>query len=259
MHLRQRAEQVKRGVLEAGGFPVEMPVATLSETFQKPTPMMYRNLLAMEAEELLRSYPADGAVLMGGCDKTTPALLMGAASANIPAIYVPAGPMLRGNYRGQPLGSGTDMWKFWDDARAGLIGDCELAELECGIARSPGPLHDDGHRLHHDLGRRGARHDAARDGLHPRGRLGALPDGRGQRPPDRGHGLGGPHPGQDPHPGGVRGRGGHRARAGRLHQRVHPPDRDGRPGRRGPDPGRLRRDLAPRAVCWPTSGPAGST
>jgi dihydroxy-acid dehydratase len=138
MHLRQRAEQVKRGVLEAGGFPVEMPVATLSETFCKPTPMMYRNLLAMETEELLRSYPADGAVLMGGCDKTTPALLMGAASANIPAIYVTAGPMLRGNFRGQPLGSGTDMWKFWDDARAGLIGECELAELECGIARSPG-------------------------------------------------------------------------------------------------------------------------
>ena len=138
MHLRQRAEQVKRGVLEAGGFPVEMPVATLSETFQKPTPMMYRNLLAMETEELLRSYPADGAVLMGGCDKTTPALLMGAASANIPAIYVTAGPMLRGNFRGQPVGSGTDVWKFWDDARAGLIGDCELAELECGIARSPG-------------------------------------------------------------------------------------------------------------------------
>jgi dihydroxy-acid dehydratase len=138
MHLRQRAEQVKRGVLEAGGFPIEMPVATLSETFQKPTPMMYRNLLAMEAEELLRSYPADGAVLMGGCDKTTPALLMGAASAGIPAIYVTAGPMLRGNFRGQPLGSGTDMWKFWDDARAHLIGECELAELECGIARSPG-------------------------------------------------------------------------------------------------------------------------
>jgi dihydroxy-acid dehydratase len=138
MHLRQRAEQVKRGVLEAGGFPVEMPVATLSETFQKPTPMMYRNLLAMETEELLRSYPADGAVLMGGCDKTTPALLMGAASANIPAIYLTAGPMLRGNFRGQSVGSGTDVWKFWDEARAGLIGDCELADLECGIARSPG-------------------------------------------------------------------------------------------------------------------------
>src|SRR5689334_20870333 len=138
MHLRERAEQVRRGVWQAGGFPLEFPVATLSETFQKPTPMLYRNLLAMETEELLRSYPVDGAVLMGGCDKTTPALLMGAASAGIPAIFVPAGPMLRGNFRGTPLGSGTDVWKYWDDYRAGLIGDCELAEVECGIARSPG-------------------------------------------------------------------------------------------------------------------------
>ena len=138
MHLRERAKQVKRGVWEAGGFPLEFPVSTLSETYQKPTPMMYRNLLAMETEELLRSYPIDGAVLMGGCDKTTPGLLMGAASANLPAIYVTAGPMLRGNYRGQALGSGTDVWKYWDEYRAGLIGDCELAEIESGIARSPG-------------------------------------------------------------------------------------------------------------------------
>jgi dihydroxy-acid dehydratase len=138
MHLRERAEQVKRGVWQAGGFPAEFGVSTLSETYCKPTPMMYRNLLAMEAEEILRSYPVDGAVLMGGCDKTTPALLMAAASAGLPAIYVPAGPMLRGNYRGQPVGSGTDMWKFWDDYRAGEIGECELADLECGIARSPG-------------------------------------------------------------------------------------------------------------------------
>ena len=138
MHLRERAEQVKRGVWEAGGFPLEFPVATLSETFCKPTPMLYRNLLAMETEELLRSYPADGAVLMGGCDKTTPALLMGAASAGLPAIFVPAGPMLRGHFRGAPLGSGTDLWKYWDDYRAGLIGECELTELEGGIARSPG-------------------------------------------------------------------------------------------------------------------------
>ena len=138
MHLRERAGQVKRGVWQAGGFPVEFGVATLSETFQKPTPMLYRNLLAMDTEELLRSYPADGAVLMGGCDKTTPALLMGAASAGIPAIYLPAGPMLRGTYRGEAVGSGTDLWKYWDDKRAGLIGDCELADLACGIARSPG-------------------------------------------------------------------------------------------------------------------------
>jgi dihydroxy-acid dehydratase len=138
MHLRERAEQVKRGVWEAGGFPAEFGVATLSETYCKPTPMLYRNLLAIEVEETLRSYPADGAVLMGGCDKTTPGLIMGAASAGLPAIYLPAGPMLRGSYRGQSVGSGTDMWKFWDDYRAGVIGDCELADLECGIARSPG-------------------------------------------------------------------------------------------------------------------------
>ncbi len=138
MHLRERAEQVKRGVWQAGGYPVEFPVATLSETFQKPTPMLYRNLLAMETEEILRSYPVDGAVLMGGCDKTTPALLMGATSADVPAIFVPAGPMLRGHWRDQTLGSGTDMWKYWDDRRAGLIGDAEMAELESGLARSPG-------------------------------------------------------------------------------------------------------------------------
>ncbi|RSN12231.1 dihydroxy-acid dehydratase [Streptomyces sp. WAC 05977] len=138
MHLRERAEQVKRGVWQAGGFPLEFPVATLSETFQKPTPMLYRNLLSMETEEILRSYPVDGAVLMGGCDKTTPALLMGAASAGLPAIFVPAGPMLRGHWRNEVLGSGTDMWKYWDDKRAGLIGDDELSELERGLARSPG-------------------------------------------------------------------------------------------------------------------------
>ncbi|WAL68403.1 L-arabinonate dehydratase [Amycolatopsis cynarae] len=138
MHLRERAEQVKRGVWQAGGYPVEFPVATLSETYQKPTPMLYRNLLSMETEEILRSYPVDGAVLMGGCDKTTPALLMGAASADLPVIFVPAGPMLRGHWRDEVLGSGTDMWKYWDDRRAGLLGDRELAELETGLARSPG-------------------------------------------------------------------------------------------------------------------------
>ncbi|MFF2520560.1 L-arabinonate dehydratase [Streptomyces liangshanensis] len=138
VHLRERAQAVKRGVWQAGGFPLEFPVSTLSETFQKPTPMLYRNLLALETEELLRSYPVDGAVLMGGCDKTTPALLMGAASADLPAVFVPAGPMLPGHWRDKVLGSGTDMWKYWDERRAGLIGDGELAELENGLARSPG-------------------------------------------------------------------------------------------------------------------------
>src|SRR4051812_12169386 len=137
-HFRQRAEEVKRGVWQAGGFPVEMPALTLSEPFQKPTTMLYRNLLAMETEELLRSYPADGAVLMGGCDKTTPALLMGAISMNLPALFLPAGPMLRGDWRGQFLGSGSDVWKFWAEKRAGNLSEVAWEEIENGIARSQG-------------------------------------------------------------------------------------------------------------------------
>ncbi len=137
-HLGRVAEDVKRGVWQAGGFPVEMPALTLGETFQKPSTMMYRNLLAMETEELLRSYPADGCVLLGGCDKTTPALLMGAISMNIPAIFVPAGPMLRGNWRGQILGSGADVMKYWAERRAGTIDRNAWIEIEEGIARSAG-------------------------------------------------------------------------------------------------------------------------
>jgi dihydroxy-acid dehydratase len=110
----------------------------LSEPFQKPSTMLYRNLLAMETEELLRSYPIDGTVLLGGCDKTTPALLMGAVSMDVPAIYVPAGPMLRGNWRGNVLGSGSDVWKYWAEKRAGTITEDDWAEIEEGIARSPG-------------------------------------------------------------------------------------------------------------------------
>lgn len=137
-HFRLRAEEVKRGVWQAGGFPVELPAMSVSETYMKPSPMMYRNFLAMETEELLRSQPIDGVVLMGGCDKTTPGLLMGAISMNLPAIYLPAGPMLRGNWNGEVLGSGSDVWKFWAEKRAGNISDCEWSELEDGIARSPG-------------------------------------------------------------------------------------------------------------------------
>ena len=137
-HFRQRAEEVKRGIWQAGGFPLEMPAITLSEPFMKPSTMMYRNMLAMETEELLRSYPVDGAVLMGGCDKTTPALIMGATSMNLPAIFMPAGPMLRGNWHGELLGSGTDTWKYWAELRAGNITDNEWREVEEGIARSPG-------------------------------------------------------------------------------------------------------------------------
>src|SRR5467141_2816501 len=137
-HLRARAENVKRGVLQAGGFPIELPAMSLAEPFVKPSTMLYRNFLAMEAEELLRSHPLDGAVLLGGCDKTTPGLLMGAISMGIPAIYVPAGPMLRGNWQGKILGSGSDVWKYWDEKRAGNIGEDEWSEIENGIARSFG-------------------------------------------------------------------------------------------------------------------------
>jgi dihydroxy-acid dehydratase len=139
LHLKDRAEAVRRGVWQAGGYPIMVPAGAIAgETYSKPTAMLYRNLLAMETEELIRSYPLDAVVLMGGCDKTTPALLMGAISADVPAIFFPAGPMLRGNWRGEVLGSGSDMWKYWDDRRAGLVDDRQWAELEEGIARSYG-------------------------------------------------------------------------------------------------------------------------
>ena len=179
-HFRQRAEEVKRGVLQAGGFPLEMPAIALAEVFQKPTTMLYRNLLAMETEELLRSYPVDGAVLMGGCDKTTPALLMGAISMNLPAIFMPAGPMLRGDWRGQFLGSGSDVWKYWAEKRAGNLTRRAVARDRGWHRALARHLHDDGHGVHDDLGRGSAgihaargfvdpgRGFAARDGLRPR-------------------------------------------------------------------------------------------
>ena len=137
-HLRDRAEAVKRGVLLAGGFPVELPALSLGEVFVKPTTMMYRNFLAMEVEELLRQHPVDGAVLLGGCDKTTPGLLMGAISMDLPAIYCPAGPMLNGRWRGSPVGAGTHTRKYWDEYRVGAIGEAEMVEFEGVSTRSPG-------------------------------------------------------------------------------------------------------------------------
>jgi dihydroxy-acid dehydratase len=137
-HFKHRVEDVKRGVLQAGGLPIELPAISVSETFVKPTTMLYRNMLAMETEELIRSHPVDGVVLLGGCDKSTPGLLMGATSAGLPMIYVPAGPMLRGNWKGKILGSGSDAWKFWDERRAGNITNQEWNDIEAGIARSYG-------------------------------------------------------------------------------------------------------------------------
>jgi dihydroxy-acid dehydratase len=137
-HFRVRAEEVKRGVWQAGGFPVELPAHPVTEQYQKPTSMLYRNLLAMETEELARSHPCDGIVLMGGCDKTPPGLVMGALSAGLPCIFVPAGPMLRGNWHGKALGSGSDVWKYHAELRAGNITPAQWKEMEAGIARSFG-------------------------------------------------------------------------------------------------------------------------
>jgi len=137
-HLTQVSEAVKRGVWAAGGLPCEFPVISLGEMFLKPSAMMYRNLMSMDVEEMIRANPIDAVVLLGGCDKTIPALLMGAASANVPALVVPGGPMLSGTFRGQTLGSGTDGRKHFDLYRSGKLNDEDMAELECSIARSPG-------------------------------------------------------------------------------------------------------------------------
>ena len=138
LHFKTTVESIKRGILQAGGLPMEIPVMSCGETLTKPTSMLYRNFLAMEAEEMIRANPIDGAVLLGGCDKSTPALIMGAISAGVPAIYVPSGPMIKGNWRGQVLGSGSDVWGYWDERRAGNLSEEEWKEIEGGIARSPG-------------------------------------------------------------------------------------------------------------------------
>ncbi len=137
-HFPERVQDVKRGILQAGGLPVEMPALSVDESFNKPTSMLYRNMLAMETEEQIHAHPLDGVVLMGGCDKTTPGLVMGAITAGVPMIFLPAGPMLRGHYAGKILGSGSDAWKYWDERRAGNITDEEWLGVQGGIARSAG-------------------------------------------------------------------------------------------------------------------------
>jgi hypothetical protein len=190
IHFKERVEDVKRGVWAAGGFPVELPAMSLSEPFLKPTSMLYRNLLAMEAEELLRAHPMDGAVLMGGCDKTTPGLLMGAASMDLPTIYVPCGPMLSGPLGVHAAGLGQRRLEVLGraarraDHRGGLEGD---RRRHRPLHR---PLHDDGHGLDDDERGRGARRHAPGRGLDPGRRLPARRDVRAQRPSDRGDGRG---------------------------------------------------------------------
>ncbi|MGI5183719.1 IlvD/Edd family dehydratase [Dactylosporangium sp. CA-152071] len=137
-HLRSVAEGVKRGVWEAGGFPLEFPTMSLGEALMRPTTMLYRNLLAMEVEESIRGNPVDAVVLLAGCDKTTPAMLMGAASVDVPAIMVTGGPMLNGKFRGRDIGSGTDLWRFSEDMRAGTMTTADFSAAEACMSRSPG-------------------------------------------------------------------------------------------------------------------------
>ncbi|MEU7942211.1 IlvD/Edd family dehydratase [Microbispora bryophytorum] len=137
-HLRDLAESVKRGVWESGGLPLEFPAMSLGEPLMRPTTMLYRNLLAMEAEELIRANPLDGVVLLSGCDKTTPGLLMGAASVDLPSLMVTGGPMLNGKFRGRDIGSGTDVWRFTEEMRAGRMTAADCAEAEVCMSRSRG-------------------------------------------------------------------------------------------------------------------------
>lgn len=137
-HFRKIAEDVKAGVYEAGGFPLEFPVMSLGETLMRPTTMLFRNLVSMDVEESIRANPLDGVVLLAGCDKTTPALLMGAASCDLPALMVSGGPMLNGKFHGRDIGSGTDVWKFSEDVRCGRMDMCEFMEAEGCMSRSAG-------------------------------------------------------------------------------------------------------------------------
>ena len=137
-HFRAIADHVKRGVYEAGGFPLEFPVMSLGETLMRPTAMLFRNLVSMDVEESIRANPLDGVILLAGCDKTTPALLMGAASCDIPAIMISGGPMLNGKFQGKDIGSGTDVWRFSEDVRRGVMSECDFLEAEGCMNRSAG-------------------------------------------------------------------------------------------------------------------------
>ena len=232
-HFKARVEEVKRGVWQAGGFPLEMPAMTIAEPFQKPSPLLYRNLLAMEAEELLRSFPADGAVLMGGCDKTTPGLIMGATSMGLPMIFLPAGPMLRGNAGGKTLGSGSDMFKGWQEVRAGTMGRAEWDELLSGIARSAGHCMTMGTAstmtsAAEALGLTlpGAASIPASDSRHAQ-----MASATGRQIVEC---VAGPAPRQDTHRPSLRQRGGHGARHRWLHQCAGAPGGDGAACGRGP-------------------------
>ena len=196
-HLNEVAESVKQGVYEAGGIPLNLPVVSLGETLVRPTAMLWRNMAAMATEEMLRANPIDGVVLLGGCDKTIPSLLMAAASVDIPALVVPGGPMLTGTFRGTPLGCGTDVWRLSEEVRAGTLSEDDFMKSESSMIRSRGHCntmgtastmavvaealgcHDPGDGRHPGAGQPAAR------GL-PRGRPAGRRDGRGRPATERG-------------------------------------------------------------------------
>ncbi len=255
MHFKSRVDDVKRGILMAGGFPMELPALSLSESFLKPTTMLYRNLLAMDAEELLRGHPVDGVVLMGGCDKTTPALLLGATSMGLPAIYLPAGPMLRGNWKGKTLGSGSDAWKYWDERRAGKISDKDWVDVEAGIARSYGTCMTMGTAstmtaIAESIGMTlpGASSIPAADAGHIRMASEC-------RPPHRRHGLGGSDAKENPDPQGVRERDHGRDGDGLLDQCDHSSDRAGAPRRARTSGSTISKRPAARCLSSPMCVP----
>ena len=188
MHLNEVAESVKQGVWAAGGVPYNLPVVSLGETQVKPTAMLWRNMAAMAMEEMFRANPIDGLVLLGGCDKTIPALLMAAASVDIPAIVVPGGPMLTGHFRGEALGCGTDVWRLSEEARAGTITNAQFIAVRAVDDPRQGPLQHDGHRLDDGRRRRGARHDDPRLRGHARRRRAAALAVARHRPAHRRHG-----------------------------------------------------------------------
>ena len=174
-HLTEVAQSVKNGIYEAGGIPLELPVVSLGETQVRPTAMLWRNMAAMATEEMLRANPIDGAVLLGGCDKTIPSLLMAAASVDLPSVVVPGGPMLTGTFRGVALGCGTDVWRLSEEVRAGDALRGRLPALRVVDDPQPRPLQHDGHGVDDGPGGRGAGHDRARNGR----------DARAGQPPAR--------------------------------------------------------------------------
>ena len=247
VHLHRVAESVKRGVWQSGGFPLEFPAMALGETLLRPTAMLYRNLLAMEAEELIRANPLDGVVLLSGCDKTTPGLLMAAASVDLPAIMVTGGPMLSGKYQGADVGSGTAVWRFEEELLAGRM-TADGVRVRRGVH---GPveraLHDDGHRVHDGVDGRGAGHAAAVLRDLAGGRLAPLRDRAAGRAGHRRPGQQRPAPVGDHDQGRVRERDPGERRDRRVDQRGDPPARHRRPPRRAADARRLRRARAGRA------------